>query len=108
MAQRLLAGLDVDTLHGAPPVVLVGRSHAVHLALASDGVAVLLARHAQKDVGAHVFETHSLVALPVVTITLHGPHVQVVTFAVLSKSADLLQTTQTRWRKRKGFVQWCK
>lgn len=103
MTQRLLAGLDVHTLHGAPPVVLVGSSHAVHLMLAPDGMAVLLARHAQKDIGAHMFETHRLVTLPMVAVTLHGPHVQVVAFAVLSESADLLQMKQTRWRTKKGI-----
>lgn len=95
VAQQLLAGLDEDPLHGAPPVVLVGSAHAVHLALAADGVAVLLARHAQKDVRAHVLEAHCLVALPVVAVALHRPQVQVVALAVLSESADLLQLTQT-------------
>lgn len=90
MAKRLLAGLDEHALHGAPPVVLVGGSHAVDLPLAPDGVSVLLARHAQVDISAHVLEAHGLLALPVVAVTLNGPHVQVVAFAVLPKGADLL------------------
>lgn len=90
VANRLLAGLDEHALHGTPPVVLIGRPHAVNLSLAPNGVAVLLARHAQIDVGAHVLEAHGLVALPVVAVALNGPHVQVVAFAVLSKRADLL------------------
>lgn len=43
-----------------------------------------------------MFKTHGLVALPVVAVALYGPHVQVVTFAVFSKSADLLQMRQQR------------
>lgn len=96
VAHWVLAGLDKHPLHGAPPVVLVGRPHAVDLSLAPDGVAVLLARHAQVDVGAHVFEAHGLLALPVVAVTLDGPHVQVVALAVLSKSADFLWMTGGR------------
>lgn len=91
VALWLLAGLDEDALHGAPPGVLAGGAHAVHLALATDGVAVLFARHAQEDVGSHVFEPHRLVAPPVDAVALHRPHVQVVAFAILSKGADLLQ-----------------
>lgn len=94
VALWLLAGLDENTLHGAPPVVLVGGAHAVHLALAANRVAILLACHAQKDIGAHVFEAHSLIALPVDTVTLHLPHIQTVTFTVLSKGADLLVIRQ--------------
>lgn len=101
VVERLLAGLDEDALHGAPPVVLVGSAHAMHLALAADGVAVLLACHAQKDVGAHVFEAHGLIALPVNAIALHRPHIQIVTLAVLSEGTDLLQTTQMGVGKEK-------
>ena len=43
-----------------------------------------------------MFKTHGLVALPVVAIALHGPYIQVVTFAIFSKSADLLQMIQQR------------
>lgn len=90
VANWILAGLDKHTLHRPPPVVQVGRPHAVNLSLASDGVAVLLACHAQIHVSAHVFKAHGLIALPVVAVTLNGPYVQVVTLAILSKSADLL------------------
>lgn len=92
MACGLQAGHDEDALHGAPPVVLVGSGHAVHLALAADGVAELLARHAQEDARAHVLEAHHLVALPVDTVALHRPHVQVVALAVLPEGAHLLRT----------------
>lgn len=94
VAQQLLAGPDKDTLHGAPPVVLVGGAHAVHLALAADGVAVLLACHTQEDVSACMFEAHGLIAFPMDAITLNCPHIQVVTLAVLSESADLLVIRQ--------------
>lgn len=100
MVQRHLAGLQEDALHGAPPVVLVSSTHAVHLLLAADGVAVLLPGHTQEDVGAHVFEAHILLALPVDAITLDRPHVQIVSLAVLSKSADLLQATQWEGKTR--------
>lgn len=103
MTQQLLAGLDEDTLHGAPPVVLVGGAHAVHLTLAADGVAVLLACHAQEDVGAHMSEAYSLITLPVDAITLHHPQVQIVTLAVLSKGADLLKMTPTGGGKQKDL-----
>lgn len=99
VAQGLLAGLDEDAFHGTPPVVLVGRAHAMHLALAADGVAVLFARHGQEDVGAHMFEAHSLVTLPVDAITLHHPHIQVIALTVLSKCTDLLQHRCERKRK---------
>lgn len=91
VAQRHLAGLEEDTLHGAPPVVLVRSAHSMHLPLAADGVAILLACYAQEDISANVFEAHSLIALPVDAITLHCPHVQVVTLAILSKGTDFLQ-----------------
>lgn len=94
VAHWLLAGLDEDTLHGAPPVVLVGRAHAVHLALAADGVTVLLPRYTQEDVSAHVFEAHGLVALPMDAVTLHRPHIQVIALAMFSKRADLLVVRQ--------------
>lgn len=94
MALWLLAGLDEDALHGAPPVVLVGRAHTMHLTLAADGVAILLTCHTQIYVCAHVFEAHSFIALPVDALTLHRPHVQVVALAILSKSADLLVIRQ--------------
>lgn len=90
VAKRVQAGLDEHALHGAPPVVLVGGPHAVDLPLAPDGVAVLLARHTQVHVRAHVLEAHGLVTLPVVAVALDAPHVQVVAFAVLPKRADLL------------------
>ena len=45
MVQWLHVGLNEHTLHGTPPVVLVGRAHAMHLALATDGVAILLSCH---------------------------------------------------------------
>lgn len=90
VAQRLQAGLDEDPLHRAPKVVLVGGVHAVHLPLTADGVSVLLAGDAQEDVGAHVFEAHHLVPLPVVAIALNRPHVQVVPLAVLSKRTNFL------------------
>lgn len=70
--------------------MLVSSSHAVNLPLASDGVAVLLACHTQVDVSAHVFEAHCFVTLPVVTVTLNSPDVEVITFAILSKSTDFL------------------
>lgn len=105
MAHWLLAGLDENTLHGAPPVVLVGRFHAMHFTLAPDWVSILLPGHAQINVGAHMFETHVLISFPEVAITLHCPNIQVIPFTILSKSADLLQTT--RWRKKTRFVQWC-
>ena len=101
VAQWLLAGLDEYTLHGAPPVVLVGRAHAVHLALAADGVAVLLPRYTQEDVSAHVFKAHGLVALPLDAVTLYRPHIQVVALAMLSERTDLLQTTQMGEGKEK-------
>lgn len=101
VAQRLLTGLDEDALHGTPPVVLVGRAHAVHLALAADGVAVLLPCHTQEDVGANVFKAHGLVTLPVDAFALHRPHIQVVALAMLSERADLLQTTQIGGGKEK-------
>ncbi len=93
MAHRLLRGLDEDTLHWAPPVVLVRGAHAVHFALATDWVAILLACHAQEDVCAHMFEAHSLITLPVDAVALYCPNVQVVTLTIFTKSADLLQTT---------------
>lgn len=121
VADRTGAGLDEHALHRPPPVVLVGRSHAVNLSLAADGVAVLLARHAQVHVSAHVLEAHGLLALPVVAVTLDGPHVQVVSFSVLSKGADLLRTAAGRqrhllstaahlcltWLLDSGEVKWC-
>lgn len=103
VAQWFLAGLDEDALHSTPPVVLIGGAHAVHLPLSTYGVAVLLACHAQEDVGAYVFEAHSLVALPVNAFALNRPHVQVVTLAVLSESTHLLWTVQ---RTREAFVPW--
>lgn len=103
VAQRFLAGLDEDALHSTPPVVLIGRAHAVHLPLSTYGVAILFARHTQEDVGAHVFEAHSLVALPVNAFTLNRPHVQVVTLAILSESTHLLWMVQ---RRREAFVPW--
>lgn len=96
VAQRFLAGLDEDALHSTPPVVLIGGAHAVHLPLSTYGVAVLLACHAQENVGAYVFEAHSLVALPVNAFALNRPHVQVVTLAVLSESTHLLVIRQRR------------
>lgn len=90
MPQRLLAGLDEDALHGAPPVVLVGSAHAVHLALTTDGVAVLLPGHTQVNIGAYVFEANGFIALPVDAVTLHFPDVQVITLATLPECADLL------------------
>lgn len=92
VAQRLLAGLDEDAFHDAPPVVLVGRGHAVHLTLAADWVAVLLPRYTEEDVGAHVFKANGVVALPMVAVALHHPHIQVIALAVLSERADLLHT----------------
>lgn len=106
MAYQLLAGLNEDALHGAPPVVLVGGAHAMHLPLAADGVAILLPCHTQEDVRAHMFESHSLITLPVDTLTLHCPQVQVITLAILSKGANLLETTQTDRRKER-FIQIC-
>lgn len=103
VAQRFLAGLDEDTLHSTPPVVLIGGAHAVHLPLSTYGVAILFARHTQEDVCAQVFEAHSLVALPVNAFTLNRPHVQVVTLAILSESTHLLWMVQ---RKREAFVPW--
>lgn len=94
VAYGFLARLDEDALHGAPPVVLVGRPHGVHFTLAPDGVSILLPCHAQIDVGAHVFEAHVFVPLPVVAVTLHRPDVKVVPFAVVSEGADLLLTTR--------------
>ena len=79
--------------------MLVGGAHAMHLPLTADGMAVLLACHAQEDIGAHVFEAHRLVTLPVDGIALHCPQIQVVTFAVLSKGTDLLTKTQTDRRQ---------
>lgn len=90
MTNWILAGLDEHALHRLPPVVLVGRPHAVNLSLASNGVAILLARHAQIDISAHVFKAHGFVTLPEVAVTLNGPDVEVIAFAVLSESADLL------------------
>lgn len=94
MAQWLLARHDEHALHGAPPVVLVGGSHGVHFTLTPDGVSILLPCHAQVNAGAHVFETHVLVSLPVLAVTLHRPHVQVVPLAVVSKRTDLLWAKQ--------------
>lgn len=94
VAQRHLAGHEEHALHGAPPVVLVGSAHAVHLALPADRVAVLLAGHAQEDVGAHVLEAHRLVALPMVAVALHRPRVQGVALAILPEGADLLVVGQ--------------
>lgn len=73
----------------------------MHLTLAADGVAVLLARHAQEDIGTHVFEAHGFIALPVDAVTLHHPRIQVVALAVLSEGADLLQVTQKGGGKQK-------
>lgn len=94
VAHRLLARLDEDALHGAPPVVLVGRSHGVHFTLTPDGVSILLPRHTQINAGAHVFETHVFVPLPVVAVTLHRPYVKVVPLAVVSERTDFLLTNK--------------
>lgn len=90
MPEWILAGLNEHAFHGAPQVVLVGSAHAVHLALATDRVAVLLACDAKEDVCAHVFEAHRLITVPVDSITLDCPHVQIVTLSILSKGADFL------------------
>lgn len=90
VAKRLQAGLDEDPLHRAPKVVLVGGVHAVHLPLTADGVSVLLTGDAQEDVGAHVFETHHVVPLPVLAIALNRPHVQIVSLAILPERTDFL------------------
>lgn len=101
VAQQFLAGLNEDTLHCTPPVVLVGGAHAMHLPLATDGVAVLFSRHTQENISAHVFEAHRLIALPMDGIALYRPHIQVIALPILSEGAYLLQRTQ----KRK-CVQW--
>lgn len=105
VAYGFLARLDEDALHGAPPVVLVGRSHGVHLALTPDGVSILLPCHTQINVGAHVFEAHVFFSLPVVTVTLHCPDVEVVPFAIVAERADFLLTIRCTF-KTAGFVQW--
>lgn len=102
MAQRLLAGLDEHALHGAPPVVLVGRAHAVDLPLTLDGVAVLFPRHAQVHAGARVLEADSFIALPVDAVTLHRPDVQIVALTVLPERTDLLQTRENTFRAGPG------
>lgn len=94
VAYWVLARLDEDALHGAPPVVLVGRSHGVHFTLTPDGVSILLPCHTQINAGAHVFEAHVFIPLPVVAVTLHRPCVKVVPFAVVSERADLLLTNK--------------
>lgn len=90
VSQWLCARLDEHALHGAPPVVLIGGVHAMHLSLSADGVAVLFAGDAQKHVRACVFEAHCLVPVPVDAVALHRPHVQIVALAILAKSAHLL------------------
>lgn len=91
VSQRFLAGENEDTLHSLPVVVLVGSAHAVDLPLPPDGVAVLLARHAQEGIGADVFEAHRLVPLPDGVVTLHPPHVQVIPLAILTERTHLLK-----------------
>ncbi|MEQ2230992.1 hypothetical protein ILYODFUR_034864 [Ilyodon furcidens] len=88
--QRLLAGLNKHAFHGAPPGVLVWGAHAVHLALATDRMAILLACNTEEDLCAHVFEADWVITLPVDSLTLDSPHIQIITLSVLSKGADFL------------------
>lgn len=112
VSEWVVAGLDEDSLHDLPVVVVVGRVHAVHLTLPADGVAVLLARHAQEGVGAHVLEAHGLLAVPVAAAALHRPHVQVVALAVLAERAHFLsqkkqRETRVKNGQQKHLVKMC-
>lgn len=94
MPERLLTGLNKHAFHGAPQAVLAGGAHAVHLALATDRVAVLFACNAKEDICAHVFESYRLLTVPVDSITLDSPHIQIIPLSVLSKGTHFLVIRQ--------------
>lgn len=91
---RVQAGFDEDSLHGFPIVVVVGGRHAVHLALAPDGVPVLLPRDGQEHLGPHVLEAHGVLPLPESPTALHNPEIQVISFAIIPKGTYFLSETQ--------------
>lgn len=66
----------------------------MYFPLATDGRAILLTGDTQENIGTDMLESHAIIALPVNTITLHCPNIQVITLAILSECTDLLQREQ--------------
>lgn len=85
-----LAGFNEDALHCPPVAVWAADHHAMHLSLAMDGSAVLLACHRQQSLGGRVLEADRLVPLPDGACAQDRPLVQMITLTVLTKGTDLL------------------
>lgn len=84
------AGLNEDTLHCLPVIVLIWRMHAMDFPLASDWVTILLACYWKECICSYVLETHCIIPAPVTSTALHCPHIQVISFTIITKGAYFL------------------
>merc|ERR1712211_13198 len=88
--------VDVDSLLCPPLSGAIWPGGANDLHLPTDGPAEGLAAGSQVDPGVHVLELDRLVALPVVCVAHHLPHISSISFTQLAKGRDLLLVGERR------------